>query len=104
CIVLDLDLGNGPQDGITFLEKIKSQKGISKVPVIIFTGLELSKEEERRISSLSTKIISKNAQSLDQLIVETEKFLHNISDSPELTVKMPDYMIEALENKTALLV
>lgn len=105
CIVLDLDLGRGPDEGIIFLEKLKAEEKYSHIPVIIFTGQELNSETQNRINILATKIISKNGESLDKLIEGTELFLHNVSDAEaKSTPAMPAYMTNLLNDKTVLVV
>ena len=102
CIVLDLDLGNGPEEGLSFLAKLKSDSTFSEIPVIIFTGSELNTEAEEKIRSLSAKLISKNGRSFDSLIEETEKFLHKIIGEDGIP-SPPDYLCEILRDKTVLI-
>lgn len=104
CIVLDLDLGNGPGEGFAFLEKLKSEEKYSQIPVIIFTGTEIDAETELKINKLSAKIVNKDSQSLDRLIEETELFLHNISELELNTPAIPVYMVDILKDKTVLVV
>ena len=103
CIVLDLDLGRGPDEGIVFLEKLKGEEKYSHIPVIIFTGQELNSVTQNRINDLATKIISKNGESLDKLIEETELFLYTVSEAKP-TPGMPEYMTNLLNEKTVLVV
>jgi signal transduction histidine kinase/CheY-like chemotaxis protein len=102
CIVLDLDLGNGQDEGILFLETLKADKNYSSVPVIVFTGAELDQEMERRIRSLAT-IVDKNEKSLDRLLQETDVFLDNCDDDLRLA-ENPIFMNEMLKGKRVLLV
>ena len=104
CIVLDLDLGNGPEEGIAFLHKIKLDDKYSQIPVIIFTGSEIDAETEVKIRNLSAKIVNKDSGSLDKLIEETELFLHNISACELNAPVIPAYMVDILKNKTVLVV
>ena len=104
CIVLDLDFGKGPEEGIEFLKKLKSEERFSKIPVIIFTGAEMDKETEDIINKLSTKIINKDSESLDKLVEETELFLCSISEQKQKVPEIPFYMADCLENKTVLIV
>ena len=104
CIVLDLDLGNGPSEGLSFLAKIKADENFVEIPTIIFTGTELDKETESKILRFSAKIVSKNSGSLDKLIEETELFLHNISQNEFKAPMIPEYMLDVLNNKRVLVV
>ena len=104
CIILDLDLGNGPEEGVSFLQKLKAEENFSLIPVIIFTGVELDSETELKIKAFSAKIVNKDTDSLDKLTEETERFLHNISERKMVVPVIPVYMADILKDKTVLVV
>lgn len=81
CIVLDLGLPDiGGFDLIQKLGKIKDQLP----PVIVYTGKELSKEENNELQKYAETIIIKGAKSEERLLDETALFLHRtISNLPE---------------------
>lgn len=87
CIILDLNLSD--VSGFDLLTIIKSDDSISKVPVIVYTGKELSREEEVELQKFAESIIIKGAKSPERLLAETTLFLHRVeSDMPEDKKKM----------------
>ncbi|MFZ5590742.1 MAG: response regulator [Bacillota bacterium] len=76
CVVLDLGLQD--MSGFELLEKIKSDPAISYIPVIIYTGRELSREEENILNAHAESIIVKGAKSPERLLYETTLFLHRV--------------------------
>ena len=87
CMVLDLGLGD--ISGFDLLKKIRSEKNIDKIPVIIYTGKELSKEDETVLRKQADSIIIKGARSHERLLDETTLFLHRVeTDLPEQKQKM----------------
>jgi CheY-like chemotaxis protein len=103
CIILDLDLGSGPQEGFEFLQRLKQDEKFSSIPVIVFTGSEITEEQESMIKELSAKLVSKDNSSLDKLVDETQIFLHSVSKQ-EAAPTVPSYMVDILKDKVVLLV
>ena len=82
CVVLDLGLTDG--DGFQLLDEIRKDPGISKIPVIIYTGKELSRKEEAELKKHAESIIIKGAKSPERLLNEANLFLHRIeTELPE---------------------
>jgi len=79
CIVLDLGLHD--MSGLQLLERMRSDKAMSQVPVIVYTGKELSKTEEGELRQLAQTIIIKDVKSPERLLDETTLFLHRIESS-----------------------
>lgn len=81
CIVLDLGLPDiGGFDLIQKLGKIKDHLP----PIIVYTGKELSKEENNELQKYAETIIIKGAKSEERLLDETALFLHRtINNLPE---------------------
>lgn len=106
CIILDLDLGNGQEEGVSLLEKIKSDASHSGTPVIIFTGSEINEDQEKQLRKWSEAIVLKNGQSLDRLISETEHFLHSVKEKSvdQPGFKIPAMMEDMLLSRNVLLV
>ncbi len=76
CVVLDLRLPD--MTGFELLEKIHAEKHLQGIPVVVFTGKDLSAEEQARIKSMAKSIVLKDVQSPERLLDETALFLHRI--------------------------
>lgn len=74
CIVLDLGLAD--MSGFDLLEHLSTMNETRRVPVIVHTGRELSKEETRRLQHYAQSIIIKGAKSPERLLNEVTLFLH----------------------------
>ena len=82
CIILDLGLPD--MEGYKLLEMIQTDATVQQVPVIIYTGRELSREENKLLRRYSNAIIIKGVQSPERLLAETTLFLHQVeSELPE---------------------
>jgi CheY-like chemotaxis protein len=81
CIVLDLRLPD--MTGFELLERIQIQQGLSDVPIIVFTGRELSSDEDRQLRRAAKSVIVKGVESPERLLDETALFLHrNVANMP----------------------
>lgn len=74
CIIIDLGLPD--MSGIDLMEKIKSDTTLAKVPIIVYTGKDLSKVEIARLNQLADTVVLKTANSIERLLDETVLFLH----------------------------
>jgi CheY-like chemotaxis protein/putative methionine-R-sulfoxide reductase with GAF domain len=82
CMVLDLMLPD--MNGFELIEAIKEIPELISLPIIVYTGKELSTEEETRLRSTAETIIIKDVRSPERLLDETALFLHRIeSNLPE---------------------
>jgi CheY-like chemotaxis protein/signal transduction histidine kinase/HAMP domain-containing protein len=82
CMILDLGLKD--MSGFELLEKIHKEKIAQELPIVIYTGKELTKEEAENLEKYSNSIILKGAKSFERLLSETTLFLHQIkSELPE---------------------
>jgi CheY-like chemotaxis protein len=80
CVVLDLGLPD--INGFDLVQQIKSKGG--EVPIIIYTGRDLTPKQETELRRLAETIIIKDVRSLDRLLDETALFLHRVEeDLPE---------------------
>ena len=98
CMVLDLSLPDA--SGYSLLETLSREDAYSFPPVIVYTGRDLSGEEEQRLRRYSKSIIIKGAKSPERLLDEVSLFLHQvISDLPDEQQRM----IRQARNRDALL-
>jgi len=98
CLVLDLGLPD--MDGFAFIEQIKQDINLSSLPIIIYTGKELTPQEERELRHISDTIILKDVRSPERLLAETALFLHRVqADLPDIQRQM----IEQSQQQDSLL-
>nr|WP_262676864.1 hypothetical protein [Chryseobacterium taklimakanense] len=62
------------------LETIKQNRGLEKLPIIVFTGKNLSKGEETRIKKYADSIVVKTAHSYQRILDEAGLFLHLVEE------------------------
>jgi len=74
CAVIDLGLPDRP--GAELIEEIRRSEGGRDLPVVVYTGQDLSRDQEDRLTRLASTIIVKDADSPDKLLGETALFLH----------------------------
>jgi CheY-like chemotaxis protein len=76
CMVLDLKLPE--MQGFQLLERVKTNERFSNLPVIIYTGKQLTREEETTLRRYAETIIVKDVRSPERLLDETSLFLHRV--------------------------
>jgi len=79
CLVLDLGLPD--MNGFELIERIKQQPNLGYLPIIIYTGKELTYQEETELRHISDTIIVKDARSPERLLDETSLFLHRLQSN-----------------------
>jgi CheY-like chemotaxis protein len=106
CIVLDLRLPD--MSGFELLEQIRDEKGLADVPVVVFTGRELSAEEDAQLHTMARSVVVKGVESPERLLDETALFLHRVvGDLPVEKQRMLERLHSSdddLVAKTVLLV
>src|SRR3989442_14942827 len=75
-----VDFALPDMSGFDLLEGLKKELGLYDLPIIVYTGKELSPKEETRLRKLSESIIIKDARSPERLLAETALFLHRKSE------------------------
>ena len=76
CIVLDLGLPD--ISGFDLLNQIKQTERLAKLPIIVYTGKDLSRQEETELRRFAETIIVKDVRSPERLLDETALFLHRV--------------------------
>jgi CheY-like chemotaxis protein/signal transduction histidine kinase/HAMP domain-containing protein len=106
CVVLDLRLPD--MSGFEVLERMRADRLLVDVPVVVFTGRELSAEEDAQLHTMARSIVVKGVESPERLLNETALFLHRvITDLPPEKQQMLEELNssdEDLVGRTVLLV
>jgi CheY-like chemotaxis protein len=106
CVVLDLSLPD--MSGFEVLERFGEDSSLSDLPVVVFTGKELSLEEDTRLHTLARSVVVKGVESPERLLDETALFLHRVvADLPAEKQRMLDRLHrsdDALVGKKVLVV
>ncbi|HEV7404462.1 MAG TPA: response regulator, partial [Chthoniobacteraceae bacterium] len=98
CVVLDLRLPD--MSGFELLDRVQDEPALNDVPVVVFTGKELTGDEEHRIKTMAKSIVLKDVQSPERLLDETALFLHRVvTDLPP----EKQAMLERLHGSTEVL-
>lgn len=106
CMILDLGLED--MSGFELLKKIRDHKTCSKIPVIVYTGRDLTPDEDKKLRKYTESIIIKGVRSPERLLEESALFLHRVeADLPkekQKILKMVHDKEAVLSEKTVLLV
>jgi HAMP domain-containing protein/CheY-like chemotaxis protein/GAF domain-containing protein len=93
CVVLDLRLPD--MSGFAVLDHIRDDASLADVPIVVFTGRELSPEEDAWLRMLARSVVVKGVESPERLLDETALFLHRVvSDLP----REKQLLLERLHN------
>jgi HAMP domain-containing protein/CheY-like chemotaxis protein/signal transduction histidine kinase len=106
CVVLDLKLPD--MSGFEVLERIRDDSSLCDVPVVVFTGRELSPDEDAKLHTMARSVVVKGVESPERLLDETALFLHRVvADLPSAKQQMLERLHssdEDLIRRTVLLV
>jgi CheY-like chemotaxis protein/signal transduction histidine kinase/HAMP domain-containing protein len=106
CVVLDLKLPD--MSGFEVLETIRDDAELRDVPVVVFTGRELSADEDATLHTMARSVVVKGVESPERLLDETALFLHRVvADLPAAKQHMLERLHssdEDLMHRTVLLV
>jgi CheY-like chemotaxis protein len=94
--------------GFDVLKEIGADPALSDLPVVVFTGRELSAEEDALLHSMARSIVVKGVESPERLLDETALFLHRVvADLPQSKQRMLQRLYnsdEQLAGRSVLLV
>ena len=76
CVVLDLRLPD--MSGFDVLAELRGDTAFSDLPVVVFTGRELSAEEDAQLHTMARSIVVKGVELPERLLDETALFLHRV--------------------------
>jgi HAMP domain-containing protein/CheY-like chemotaxis protein/signal transduction histidine kinase len=106
CVVLDLRLPD--MSGFQLLDEMCRDVELADLPVVVFTGRELSPEEDARLHTMARSVVVKGVESPERLLDETALFLHRVvRDLPQDKQRMIERLHssdDALVGRTVLLV
>ncbi|HXH40207.1 MAG TPA: HAMP domain-containing protein, partial [Thermoanaerobaculia bacterium] len=106
CMVLDLGLPD--MNGFEFINRMRNELGVDDIPIVVYTGRELTKKEESELKRMAEAIIVKDARSPERLLDETALFLHRVeANLPEQKRQILEQLHESdpvLAGKKALIV
>jgi CheY-like chemotaxis protein len=106
CMVLDLRLPD--MTGFEVLQELQKDAALADLPVVVFTGRELTPEEDAQLHTMARSIVVKGAASPERLFDETALFLHQVaSDLPAEKQRMLERLHasdEMLAGRTVLVV
>jgi HAMP domain-containing protein/CheY-like chemotaxis protein/signal transduction histidine kinase len=106
CVVLDLRLPD--MSGFELLEQIRDDASLADLPVVVFTGRELSAEEDAQLHTMARSVVVKGVESPERLLDETALFLHRVvANLPPEKQRMLEQLHSSdddLVGKTVLLV
>jgi len=106
CVVLDLRLPD--ISGLDVLKRMRDDKALADLPVVVFTGKDLSREQDAQLQELARKVVIKGVESPERLLDETSLFLHRvIADLPQKKQEMLEQLHrsdEELQGKKVLVV
>jgi CheY-like chemotaxis protein len=96
CVVLDLKLPD--ISGFDLLSEIQQDPALHDTPIVVFTGRDLTNDEEEELRRKAKSIVLKGVQSPERLLDETALFLHRvIADLPETKQQMIERLHESDE-------
>jgi CheY-like chemotaxis protein len=77
--------------GFEVLDQLRDSPALNDLPVVVFTGKDLSPEEDARLRTLARSVVVKGVESPERLLDETVLFLHRVvTDLPADKQKMLD--------------
>jgi CheY-like chemotaxis protein len=96
CVVLDLRLPD--MTGFELLEHMRAEPTLGEIPVVVFTGKQLSDAEQTTLRTMAKSIVLKDVQSPERLLDETALFLHRVvTELPSEMQRMLDRLHSSRE-------
>jgi len=106
CMVLDLRLPD--ISGFELLERIRQDSDLQELPIVVFTGKDLTSADEVQLARMAESVVVKDVQSPERLLDETSLFLHlvtgELSPAKQQMLERLHQSDEALRSKKVLVV
>lgn len=103
-VILSREAG---KEELDTLEMIRQNSDLADIPLIVFTGMNISKTEEARLRQYADSIVVKTAHSYQRVLDEVSLFLHVVGESQEKKESNGfgrlGALDEVLRNKTVLI-
>lgn len=103
CVILDMGLPD--RVGYETLEAVKQNEGLENLPIIVFTGKNLSQVEEMKLKRYADSIVVKTANSYQRILDEVGLFLHLVEENNGSTSRGKnriDFLQDVLHGKKVL--
>ncbi|WP_104382845.1 response regulator [Sphingobacterium sp. HMA12] len=103
CVILDM--GVPDRIGYETLEAVKRNAGLENLPIIVFTGKNLSQVEEMKLKKYADSIVVKTANSYQRILDEVGLFLHLVEENSGSSSKGSrklDFLQDVLHGKKVL--
>ena len=106
CLIIDLGLPDITD--FDLLEKIRENPQLNRIPIIVYTGKDISKKEHNHLMKLANTVVLKTADSNERLLDETMLFLHRVEaklpKEKQKIIRNLHKTDEVLKNKNVLVV
>ncbi|MGS0639590.1 response regulator, partial [Citrobacter sp. VF227] len=104
CAIIDLGLPD--IGGSELIERIRATQEGEELPIIVYTGRELTAPEEQQLKHSASTIILKDTRSSERLLDETALFLHRAIASvpPDEQIRVEWKDVESLQGCRVILV
>jgi CheY-like chemotaxis protein len=64
--------------GFDLLERVRDDESLADLPVVVFTGRELTPDEDAQLHTMARSVVVKGVESPERLLDETALFLHRV--------------------------
>ena len=104
-VILSREAG---KEELDTLEMVRKNSDLADIPIIVFTGMNISKAEEARLRQYADSIVVKTAHSYQRILDEVSLFLHIVGEGQGRDKDASDTfsrlgaLEEVLKNKTVL--
>jgi len=106
CMILDL--GSKGTSGFDLLSRVKEMEKQQRLPIVVYTGRELTPEENAELEKYAESVIIKWVRSHQRLLDETTLFLHrvetNLPEEKQSMLRMLHNRESTLHNRKILVV
>jgi CheY-like chemotaxis protein/signal transduction histidine kinase/HAMP domain-containing protein len=85
CIILDLVLPDG--NGLDLISDLENNVSAQDTAIIVHSAKDLNKKQRSRLNRFAHSIITKSANSTDQLVDQTSLFLHRVHKDLPMAIR-----------------